>query len=61
MFQSRYGMEQLYDLWNLALAWALAQPRPIQIVICIALLPIAYFLYVLIATTYAAFYAAFFR
>ncbi len=54
-------MDPLYDLWNMALAWALAQPRPVQIVLLIALLPLAYFLYVLVAITFAALYAAFFR
>ena len=55
------GMDQLYSLWDTAFAWAMAQPILIQIALGIALLAVAYFLYVMIATTIAAFYATFFR
>ena len=54
-------MDRLYSLWDTALAWAMAQPILIQIALGIGLLAIGYFLYVMIATTIAAFYATFFR
>ncbi len=54
-------MDRLLSLWDTALAWAMAQPVPIQIVLGIALLAVAYFLYIVLATTIAALYAAFFR
>ena len=54
-------MDQLSSLWDTGFAWAMAQPVLIQIALGIALLAVAYFLYVVIATTIAAFYATFFR
>ncbi len=54
-------MDQLSGLWDTTFAWAMAQPILIQIALGIALLAVAYFLYVMIATTIAAFYATFFR
>ena len=54
-------MDQVLSLWDKAFAWAVAQPVLIQIALGIALLAIAYFLYVVIATALAAFYATFFR
>ncbi len=54
-------VEQLLSLWETAVEWAAAQPLPIQLAIGLAVLSLAYFLYVVIATAIAAFYAAFFR
>ncbi len=54
-------MEGFLDPLDTAVAWAAAQPLIVQIGLGIALLAVAYFLYVLIATTLAALYAAFFR
>ena len=54
-------MDQLANLWDTAFAWAMAQPVLIQVALGIALLAVAYFIYVIIATTLAALYATFFR
>ncbi len=54
-------MEGLLDLLDTTVAWAAAQPPIVQVGLGIALLAVAYFLYVVIAITLTAFYAAFFR
>ena len=54
-------MEGLLDVLDTTVTWATAQPLIVQIGLGIALLAVAYFLYVVIATTLTALYAAFFR
>lgn len=55
------GLDKLLDLGTALYAWAAAQPTLVQIALGIGVLGACYFLYVVIATTLAALYAAFLK
>jgi uncharacterized RDD family membrane protein YckC len=62
--QSRPGVdtvERLLELVGMAVAWAIAQPLPLQIVVGLGLIALLYFLYVLVSITAVALYATFFK
>ena len=55
------NLDTLLDLAQSVYAWAATLPTLLQIALGIGLLATGYFLYVVIATTLAALYAAFFK